>query len=296
MNELRTKIDCYINNKSIKKIPVEEPLIGNFCLANIGDYYYRAKIVENRFNSDGFYVKIFCCDDGLFHECNLHDIIEIPLNIIEFLPFQAIYCSLDGLEPPDQFDDWTETMIDEIFDILDSYNDIYAKVRSTEIVPNRSVDLIRYNVTLINGRAGNSIDLCQILVDKNLAKYKNGYIVRKINDNIDTSDEENWDNEIDPNKQNPWKTPSESDNNEDTFDVYTPNDLLNDIEYKMKNEAKSIKENNNKITQMNILRNIYKSSQITWRQTDLIIHLKIQACDKTTYELKVIDFDQVIIW
>lgn len=292
MLEIRNKINNFINDANQTKIPLEDPEIGKFCLTNVNGAYHRAKIISNSCKSDGFYIKMFLCDHGLFAECISSDAIVIPDNLIDFLPFQAIFCSLDGLEPPDLSEEWSTSLEDQIYAVLDGFDDIYAKIRSSEKVPNRVVDISRYNVTLINGLGSDSIDLCQLLVDKNLAKYKKGYIVKTVTDGSD-ADDENWDNECDPNKRNPWKNPNEE-SSESQFnieDVQLPDEINNQTD---ENKNVDIPSTNNKIYKHQ-LRNMQLSHYITWQQSASVIILSIQANDTAEYDLNV-GVDQVTIW
>lgn len=315
-------IQQYTDETRDLDLSLELPSIGNYCLARVCETYRRAKILDNSCKCGTFFVRVFCCDTGLVQNCCIEDIIEIPQRILDFLPFQAIHCSLDGLEPLDASNEWSEDISDRIYDQLNAFDNIYAKVHSIEKMGNLEADILRYNVTLSHNVDGKSVNLCKMLVNEKLAKYRSGYILRIGNEGQEASDsdEENWDNEFDPNKRNPWLCPvdyaEKCEINEEDFDCHFEAEDFREMcangmteaapkERNINNDSgigqiSPIGEKNNDLPRIglrykHLLRSIYKPMQITWQQSASLLVLTIKANENVSYDLEA-TADQISVW
>lgn len=195
MEQLLDQIDSYADEQMNADLSMEMPMTGNYCLARYENNFNRAKIIENVCNYEEIYAKVFFCDMGLIANCHFEDIIEISDEIMNLLPFQAICCSLYGIEPLSDDGKWTKAQNNEIYAKISKANDCKVKVISVKNVSMVSGvdDLKEIQVILIDVNRQRTIN--DMAVDDGLAKYaENGRkkIMKWYDSAIDSSE---WDDD-----------------------------------------------------------------------------------------------------
>ncbi|CAH0404213.1 unnamed protein product [Chilo suppressalis] len=221
MKLLLQEIDKYVKDKPSSVADVQ---IGDILLAKFPDdaTYERARI-DNILDNEK--VRCFFVDHGDWRVVMLKDLLEIPDKLVAVMPFQAIECSLVGVEPAGE--NWTEYGTDWFTcncfqgkngDIKQLYVKYFNKGKANYTNGHK------YGVVLIDTTAEQDVLINQLLIELNLAQAK--------------EDEVHFFNEIKINK--PYNnTESSSDNDEvpikkDQFDNYptsvpvnTPRDTSN---------------------------------------------------------------------
>lgn len=84
--------------------PLENPAVGMLCLVETDNELHRAKIIRK---SD-FTTLCFCVDSGniVYFQNEMERVYQIPDEIVNHMPFQAISCRLAGIKAPSTYS-WT---------------------------------------------------------------------------------------------------------------------------------------------------------------------------------------------
>ena len=77
----------------------EQAHVGRLCVARLDSGWCRGRIQSKDFSDNKWNYKIFFVDYGDYNTCLLDDLRVLSQNLIDRLPFQAIACCAQGLEP-----------------------------------------------------------------------------------------------------------------------------------------------------------------------------------------------------
>ncbi|XP_060837177.1 putative ATP-dependent RNA helicase TDRD12 isoform X2 [Rhopalosiphum padi] len=126
LGDLQLMIDKYVEEKQPAKL--KHVISGAICLAKHPqtNLYNRIKIIEKCGNG---IVEVFFVDTGDFFNIKLHLLLIIHPDLITYLPFQAIECSLSGIKDILPTGNELNELIDYLFDMTE--NQLYLKVTDT---------------------------------------------------------------------------------------------------------------------------------------------------------------------
>ncbi|CAI6372649.1 unnamed protein product [Macrosiphum euphorbiae] len=126
LNNLQLMIDKYIEEKQLNKL--NDVINGAICLAKYPhtNKYNRVKIIEKFDNGD---VEVLFVDTGEFIYIKFHLLLTIHPDLITYLPFQAIECSLSGVKDTLPTGNELNELTDYLFDM--TQNPLYLKVINT---------------------------------------------------------------------------------------------------------------------------------------------------------------------
>lgn len=126
LENLQLLIDKYVEEKQLEKL--KHVIKGAICLAKYPqtNTFSRVKIIENF--GDGT-VEVFFVDKAEFLNIQLHLLLTIHPDLITYLPFQAIECSLKGIKDTLPTGNELNEVIDYLFDMTE--NPLYLEVTDT---------------------------------------------------------------------------------------------------------------------------------------------------------------------
>lgn len=207
---LLDRIDQYVEQYEGIDTSMEMPDIGNFCLAKITGKYNRAKILSNSCENGIFCAKVFCCDIGVIETCKIEDIMSIPDELVDALPFQAIWCRLYGVKPTESPNGgWLTEASNKIYDdIIDPIPNLSAKMISVNDFKTLEGDdpfkMQQINVVLMSTDCA----VNRLIVDQELAEFENN-AERIIDSNCKPAKQSNGldsdDDEEDEDEDEEWK-------------------------------------------------------------------------------------------
>lgn len=67
---------------------MEQPDVYKYCLANVDDEYYRAKVIEVMYD-EVITLKVLLVDTGLVKFVEIGKVYDIPDNLVQMLAFQV---------------------------------------------------------------------------------------------------------------------------------------------------------------------------------------------------------------
>ncbi|XP_031636550.1 putative ATP-dependent RNA helicase TDRD12 [Contarinia nasturtii] len=248
LDEMYKAINKHVEENIITSLDdsMEEPDVYKYCLVRIDDDFNRAKVLEVLCGNDGIMIKVFLVDVGLIKVVNMDQVYDIPDNLIQMQPFQAIWCNLVGIKSNEMKDDgtiyWSEERIDEIYNTIDQYgaNLILHTVSSNKFAKTYVADtkITCHDVVLLAVNDAEQININEMLVEQKLAEFdpETKHQLENVPDvtgKDNDSDNENWDNDFDPN--NSWEmvynTPPKSTETScemDSFDFESLDKYLNE--------------------------------------------------------------------
>lgn len=126
VNDLQLMIDKYIEEKQLAKL--KHVINGAICLAKHPhtNKYSRVKIIEK---SGSGVVEVLFVDKAEFLNVKLHLLLTIHPDLITYLPFQAIECSLSGVKDTLPTSCELDELVDYLFDM--TQYPLYLKVIDT---------------------------------------------------------------------------------------------------------------------------------------------------------------------
>ncbi|XP_015363727.1 PREDICTED: putative ATP-dependent RNA helicase TDRD12 [Diuraphis noxia] len=126
LDNLQLMIDKYIEEKQLTKL--KHIINGALCLAKYPktDKFNRVKIIEK--SGNGF-VEVLFVDKAEFLNIKIHFLLTIHPDLITYLPFQAIECSLSGVNDKLPTNNELDELVGYLFDIMP--NSLYLKVINT---------------------------------------------------------------------------------------------------------------------------------------------------------------------
>ncbi|XP_025202131.1 putative ATP-dependent RNA helicase TDRD12 [Melanaphis sacchari] len=148
LNDLQLMIDKYVEENQPTKL--KYVINGAICLAKYPqtNLYNRVKIIEKHVNG---IVEVFFVDKAEFFNIKLHLLFTIHPDLITYLPFQAIECSLSGVKDILPTDNELNELVDYLFDI--TANPLYLKVTdiisSTTFTGGSLYEVILYDKSII---------------------------------------------------------------------------------------------------------------------------------------------------
>lgn len=169
------RIDQYVEQYEGIDTSMEMPDIGNFCLAEIAGKYNRAKILSNSCENGIFCAKVFCCDIGAIETCEIENIMSIPDELVDALPFQTIWCRMYGIRPTESPNGkWLAETSNTIYDdIIDPIRNLLAKMISVHDMKSLEGDnpfkMQQINVVLMSTDCA----VNRLIVDQELAAFEN---------------------------------------------------------------------------------------------------------------------------
>lgn len=179
---------------------MEMPDIGNYCLVKFDGKYNRGKILSNFCENGIFCAKVFCCDMGLVVDCEIENVMSIPDELLNAMPFQAIWCRLYGIRPTEATEsEWSKETSDKIYDdIINTIRNLTAQMISVHgmkpLVADGPFEMQQFNVVL----RSSDLVVNRIAVDRGWAVFEHG-AERKIDETCalynDADDDESEDDE-----------------------------------------------------------------------------------------------------
>lgn len=162
-SELAKKLDNFESPE-----PLLNPAVGMLCLVEANLELHRAKIIRK---SD-FTTLCFCVDSGVlvYFQNEMERVYQIPDDILNHMPFQAISCRLAGIKAPRTYT-WTGTIYQKVVKRIQQ-----QRVRVVQqIEPNMDqlelTGICCYDVILLdNGPKNEDINVNDLLVQYQLAE------------------------------------------------------------------------------------------------------------------------------
>lgn len=198
IDEFETSVDCKI---------MTDPKMGANCLIPIDDGKTRGRILGFGTDDQGNFVRVFSCDYGLVNEYDYNEVFETNKEIVEFMPYTAIYGSFAGIEPNDgkTYDETVSRDIWNMLDMAQRTGKLYAQV----VKMNESLDWLpginRYDLVLaFRSEDGSETKLLNHeMVAKNVAQWdkiagpvvqqlKPEHLQQEFDYESNEDDEENW--------------------------------------------------------------------------------------------------------
>ncbi|XP_055304540.1 putative ATP-dependent RNA helicase TDRD12 isoform X2 [Sitodiplosis mosellana] len=185
------------------------PDVYKYCLVLVADGYERAKVIEVIYGED-IQLKVFLVDTGFCPIVDISNVYDIPDNLIQMLPFQAIWCNLVGIKPAEnagcEVAQWNEQHIDAIYEAIDGYgNDLVLHTVSTDkSVKSKIADtnFVRHDIVLLAiPDEDQQINMNQLLVAQELAdfdpstRHSLDNVPILVSDDNDDDSESDWDDE-----------------------------------------------------------------------------------------------------
>lgn len=309
-------------------------VVGAVCLVKEeNSYMKRVKVIK--LIEDGFLVECFQLDFGETSSYQKDQLYEIPANLVEFLPFQAINCRLIGICPVYKMDTWTKSAINAIYKTLRDGAEIlkmHVLKNNEKHLKNKLLQINSYDVMLFDSKTGQRFDellinLKYAVPDKDASKL---VIEDETEENWSTDDEVedtvqldviNTEVETEPDSNNfleimnlniedidcqideseimdmlglPGAKLMVEDNGVMKYPVKTLNteetsiDKPKEVKKVIVDEAKeSTVETQQDFCKLPALSCSFKHPKIEWRQTNVLVYLKISAVDCKNYSLKI---------
>lgn len=145
--------------------------VGTMCLVESGGCLHRAKIIRSSETS----VMFFCVDTAeiVFFHYERVRAFEIPLKILNFMPFQAVNCRLVGIKAPSDYS-WTECIYRKIVKRMCQQTiRVIGKIeKNCEMIPWGLENVHSYDVALFEKGSAGDQTVGDILVKYQLADYE----------------------------------------------------------------------------------------------------------------------------
>lgn len=210
--------DCFEKEDKLNKIIDEfeasaecqvmiEPKTGDNCLIPLDDGKTRGRIIGFGSDDQGDYVDVFSCDHGRINTYGYDEVFETNKEIVEFMPYTAIFGSFAGIEPIDG-KSYDKSASSEIWNILQDAQQkgkLYAQVVKVKESLDWLPGIYRYDLVLAaQSNDGKEIKLLNHeLVNMGLARWddvagpvikelKSDHLRQEFNDDSDTDEPENW--------------------------------------------------------------------------------------------------------
>lgn len=160
-----------LNNVKVLE-PMKELKAGKLCLVEFNDVLNRAKIIRLSKTS----VTCFCVDSAeiVFFNNECEEIFEIPPEILNFMPFQAVNCRLADIKAPSDYA-WTSLIYEKLVKrMCQQQVRVLRKLDSNPDMIPWGLEMVNsYEVVLFEKRAeGEIYSINDVLVEKQLADYK----------------------------------------------------------------------------------------------------------------------------
>lgn len=68
---------------------MKQPDVYKYCLVNVKDIFYRAKVLDVIYDNDKIEMKVFLVDTGLSPTVEIDNVYDIPDDLIQGFPFQV---------------------------------------------------------------------------------------------------------------------------------------------------------------------------------------------------------------
>lgn len=198
IDEFEASADCQV---------MKEPKTGDNCLIPLEDGKTRGRIIGFGSDDQGDYVEVFSCDYGRTNTYGYDEVFETNKEIVEFMPYSAIFGSFAGIEPIDG-KSYDKSASSEIWNILQDAQQkgkLYAQVAKIKESLDWLPGIYRYDLILAaQSNDGKEIKLLNHeLVNKGLARWDDvaGPVIKELkSDNLrqefnfdsDTDEPENW--------------------------------------------------------------------------------------------------------
>jgi hypothetical protein len=232
--------------------------VGKICLMVRDEKPLRVKIV----NEDP--LEVFLLDIGDSVESSRSQLFEIPPEIIDAAPFQAVECRLLGVKPKFGLEEWGKRLIAAFKGLLEEQSNGRWKLRVVRVVKNC------HEVVLIHPESGERLD--KIAVAERYAD---------VGDEVPEISED-----------------AEIEEAPETRQV-TPGDILTEFSKNLKEKSEE-KPKPQAVKQVEInetpagppppsYKFIYKSPTIEWRQNEVYLYLTVTATDCLDYSLEIDD-------
>lgn len=151
--------------------PLKEIAVGKLCLVYYDNYLNRAKILRY---SDSTVI-CFGVDWGdVYYVRNKSEkLYEMPRDIIDFLPFQAVHCRLHGIKAPSLYT-WTSIIYERYIKIISKLKiRVMRKAQNNPDLTAVSVNNVStYDVILYEENSDGDININDLLVKDKLAETK----------------------------------------------------------------------------------------------------------------------------
>lgn len=220
--------DTIIKNRASGETTIEYMDVGQPCLARSANGLNRGVLVDMSMDATMTTITVFFVDTGELVECGADEVYNIPANLVEYVPYQAMRCRLFGIRPPSSgyvtdaspSSNWTPQVIDDIYErIQETFSSgLYAYVVSKTDIEHETIhamDKVCYNVILLDYDWTN---VNESVIRLKLAELEEGSMLTfdKMNQKLNQlaehitneKEEENWDNEISE-KHNQSRSPPE---------------------------------------------------------------------------------------
>lgn len=185
--------------------------VGQPCLARNSYGLNRGILVDVSIDADSTKMTVFFVDTGLMVCCDIDDVYDIPIEFIDWMPYQAIRCSMFGIRSMSNGYDadvslspeWTSSVIDDIYDRIAeaASSSLYAYVLSKSAVESETthaMDKMCHNVILLDydwvniNESVARLKLAEFEEDVLLAFDEMEQKLKQLSNEL----EEDWDNEI----------------------------------------------------------------------------------------------------
>lgn len=287
LKNLSSSIDEYSINEKMELI--ENPEADMICLCKDDNYIFRGKIIK--LFSKRKEVRVFNMDIGYTIVTGFENIYEISDIFIRKLPFQAVKCSLAGIQ---KIDDWdVKNCADHVDNILDTFKNMIIFCTKRLNVNDDLQDVNYYSTVFFNE---NGIKLNEILLQEGIAVPKEDFqSVLDLNFQMPIEIGENdWEEEV-PTEAKPESKEEPAQNslkdfNLDNFDFNFDEEqciaVCSNAGEKLvkkdelpKIEEKIVKTNETPKELVPKLILLHKNAKITWQQSDHMIVLTVEAID-----------------